>query len=489
MADSLLLRDALLAVANHDSGRLAFATAEQQVSFGELADRAASRAAALHDEGVSARNRVAVAIGAGIPFVEVFWALQLLGAVPCAFNPNVPARTLAARIARVAPTLVVTDQTAAAMSRGAGRVPDPELEPDDLAFLQLTSGTSGAPRASMIRQRNIMACLHQTEGLGYMESSDVLVGWVPPWHDLGLVRFVIEPVCRRLPCHIVRPAVRTIGEWLATISDVRGTWTAGPDFAYRLAARMVDPATVDLSSLRVALSGGEPVRASSIDEFERRFSTPGLIRPGYGLGEATLGVSATLPHQAVKVDARGNVACGQPLPGVEVRAGDSLHDPGEILVRGEAVFAGYYDAPTDTARILRDGWLHTGDTGYLDSEGRLFVLGRRRGMIKRGGALIAPRELEEVAQRVEGVRIAAAASVEQREQQRERGETIVIAVEVESSTSRPEDAIAGAVSREVEAALGFAPGDVRIVPPRTIPRTENGKLRHERLAELLATSE
>ena len=491
MADTPMLRDALLAVADHDSHRLAFATAEQQLSFGELADRAASRAAALHDAGVSARDRVAVAMTAGIGFVEVFWGLQLLGAVPCAFNPNVPAQTLTARIARIEPTLVVTDQTAAGMARGARGVPDPELDPDDLAFLQLTSGTSGAPRASMIRQRNIMACLRQTEGIGYMEPSDVLVGWVPPWHDLGLVRFVIEPVWRRLPCHLVRPAVRTIGEWLTTISEVRGTWTAGPDFAYRLAARMVDPATVDLSSLRVALSGGEPVRASSIDAFERRFCTPGVIRPGYGLGEATLGVSATLPHQDVQVDARGNVGCGQPLPGVNVRAGRSLDEPAEILVRGDAVFGGYYDAPEETDRILRDGWLHTGDTGYLDAEGRLYVLGRRRGMIKRGGALIAPRELEEAAQRVDGVRIAAAAAIQPNghEHGRERRETIVIAVEVDTSTSEPEHTIAAAVSREVEAALGFAPGQVRIVPPRTIPRTENGKLRHQRLAELLATSQ
>src|SRR5438874_1959667 len=117
IADTTVLRDALLAVADHDSGRLAFASADEQLSFGELADHAASRAAALHDMGVGARDRVALAMSAGIPFVEVFWALQLLGAVPCAFNPHVPAATLAGRVARVAPTLVVTDRTAAATSR------------------------------------------------------------------------------------------------------------------------------------------------------------------------------------------------------------------------------------------------------------------------------------------------------------------------------------------------------------------------------------
>ena len=94
----------------------------------------------------------------------------------------------------------------------------------------------------MISHRNVMACLRQSERLGHVLSDDVLVSWVPPWHDLGLVRFIIEPVFRGLRCHIVPPAVRTIGEWLATISEVGGTISAAPDFAYRLACRWVDPA-------------------------------------------------------------------------------------------------------------------------------------------------------------------------------------------------------------------------------------------------------
>ena len=451
-----------------------------------MAERATSRAAALRDIGVRPRDRVAMAMAAGIPFVEVFWALQLLGAVPCAFNPHVPAGTLAARIARVSPVLVVTDTTAAELPRRQTAVPDPELTPEDLAFLQLTSGTSGASRASMITHRNIEACMQQANVLDYMAADDVLVGWVPPWHDLGLVQFVIKPVWHRLACHIVPPAVRTIGQWLATIARVGGTWTAGPDFAYRLAARMVDPAAVDLSTLRVALCGGEPVRATSIEQFERRFDTPGVIRPSYGLGEATLGVTTTLRGEAVHVDARGTVACGRPLPGIEVRAGDSLDAPAEIEVRGDVVFAGYLDAPDETARVLRDGWLHTGDTGYLDAEKRLYVLGRRSGMIKRAGGLIAPRELEEAAQRVDGVRMAAAAAVPA--PGRNGGEMIVVAVEADrtgGAGGATDQAIAAAVSREIEATLGFGPGRVVIVAPRTIPLTENGKVRHEALAESL----
>ena len=477
-----VLRDVLLDGAAADPERVVYVTGEQAVGLGELAERASSRARELQSLGATAGDRVGVVLGAGMTFIETFWALQLLGAAPCAFNPQVPATTLAQRIEGIRPALVVRADGATATSFAADETRT-EVDPGELAFLQLTSGTSGAPRASMITNGNVMAYLRQSQRLGNIVSDDVLVSWVPPWHDLGLVRFIIEPVYRRLRCHIVPPAVRTIGEWLTTISEVGGTISAAPDFAYRLACRWVDPATVDLSSLRVCVNGGEPVRLSTIEEFERRFSLKGVVAPSYGLGEATLGVTATGPGEELAVDARGNVACGRPLPGVEVRAGDSVDDPDEILVRSEAVFAGYFDAPEETAAKLRDGWLHTGDSGYLDPEGRLFVLGRRTGMIKRAGAVIAPRELEEAAARVSGVRATAAAGVRPRDG---RGtEAIIVAVEADGGDAETESQIASAVSDQVVAAVGFAPDRVVVVPPRSIPLTENGKVRHQRLAELL----
>jgi fatty-acyl-CoA synthase len=478
-----VLRDVLRDGAAEDSGRPVYVAGDETVTLGELAERATARAAALKALSVGAGDRVAVVLDAGLAFIETFWALQLLGAAPCAFNPHVPSQTLERRIEGIRPALVITGDRATATSAAGARRADPDFGPENLAFLQLTSGTSGVPRASMITHANVMAYLRQSQRLGHIASGDVLVSWVPPWHDLGLVRFIIEPVFRRLRCHIVRPAVRTIGEWLTTISEVGGTISAAPDFAYRLACRWVDPRTVDLSTLRVCVNGGEPVRLSTVEEFERLFSLERVVTPSYGLGEATLGVAASGPGEELAVDARGNVACGRPMPGVEVRAGRSVDDPDEILVRSQTVFSGYFDAPDETALKLRDGWLHTGDSGYLDSEGRLFVLGRRAGMIKRGGALIAPRELEEAALRVEGVRVTAAASVGS--PHGPGAETIVVAVETDRPESRPEAQIASAVSDQVVAALGFAPDRVLVVPPRTIPRTENGKIRHQRVAELM----
>jgi len=354
---------------------------------------------------------------------------------------------------------------------------EPGTGPEDLAFVQLTSGTSGEPRGALVRQRNVLAMLTCMGEQRHVVPGDVLVAWVPPWHDLGLVRFVIGPVFHAASCHIVRPAITTIPEWLQTISRVGGTVSGAPDFAYRLAMRMVDPASVDLRTLRNTSNGGEPVRWSTIEAFEQRFGVPGVVLPGYGMAEATLGLAGHLPGEPIPVDERGNVSCGRPLPGFEVRAGSSCDEPEEILARGDAVFAGYLDAPDDTAMRLRDGWLHTGDSGYLDGEGRLYVLGRRAGMLKRAGTVIAPRELEEVAQRVPEVRIAAALGV--RDAARDR-ETIVLVVEA-AAADEDGDRIAAEVSRHLVDAMGFAPDRVMVVAPRTIPRTENGKLRHARL--------
>jgi fatty-acyl-CoA synthase len=460
--------------------RTAFAAGEGELTFSELAERASARAGWLHALGVRPRDRVAVTMPAGIRFVEVFWGLQMLGACPCVLNPSSAEESLARRIALVRPRLVITDELAADMKLSSPAPPE-QIDPEDLAFLQLTSGTSGEPRASMIMHRNVLSYLPTARTTWQvLSSSDVTVCWVPPWHDLGLIGFMIRPVYVGAECHIVEPSVRTIPQWLRTISDVGGTYTAAPDFAIRLATRVVDPSSVELASLRFLKSGGEPVRWSTIEAFEQRFGLSGVVLPGYGLGEATLGVSEHIPGEEVVVDEHGTVSCGPPDDAIEVRAGHAIDAPEEILVRGERVFAGYFEAPEETARTLRDGWLHTGDSGYLDAQGRLFVLGRREGMIKRAGTVVSPRELEEPAQQVPGVRVAAATSVSDSGD----GEITVVAVETEAPEDVHEEIVAS-VMRRVSEAAGFAPGRVVVLPRRTIPRTENGKVRHGKLREML----
>jgi acyl-CoA synthetase (AMP-forming)/AMP-acid ligase II len=455
---------------------LAFTFGSESLTFRQLADDAERLGGILRHDGIEAGDRVALVLPAGLDLVRLFYAIQRIGAAPCIFDPHVPAPTTEHRVAGIRPRCMLTDVP------GAGRsaVPLPPLagDPNAVAFLQQTSGTSGEPLAAVILQRHVLASLDAIQDRIDPSAGDVLAGWVPPWHDLGLLRFVIDPVAFGLPCHLVRPAVKTIPEWFAVMSRVRATITGAPDFAWQLASRLVDPATVDLRALRWATNGGEPVRASTIEAFESRFGLQDVICPGYGLAEATLGVSTTRGGDGLRVDDRGNVSCGKPLKGVEVRI-----DEGEILVRGPAVFDGYFDAEEATGRALRQGWLHTGDTGALDDDGHLYVLGRRRAMIKRGGMTLAPRELEEAAQTVAGVRLAAAVGVPAT-----LTEEIVVVVEVEREAEPGAGDVERAVATAVEQAIGFPPDRVLVQGPRTIARTSNGKIRHAVLRDQLSAS-
>lgn len=499
MTDSTLYA-VLASQASSAPDALAFSDGAESLSYHRLHTEAEALAGGLARLGVERGDRVALALPAGLDFIRAFFALQRLAAAPCAFDPGGPPESVARRASRIRPRLVLVDGSAqdrlAEAMAGAGlrgvalqevpretaALPPSMGSSEDVAFLQPTSGTSGEPRAAVILQRNVLASLRASrERLG-IGPRDVLVSWVPPWHDLGLMRFILGPVYFGAPCHLVEPAIRTLPLWLETASRVRATVLGAPDFAYRLAVRLVDPRGLDLSALRYATNGGEPVRQSTILAFEERFGVPGVVRPGYGLAEATLGVTVLLPDEPLRVDSRGNVSCGRPFPGVEVRIVPEAGDVGEILVRGPAVFAGYFEAEEATAEVLRDSWLHTGDIGRLDADGHLYVMGRQRALLKRGGVPLAPRELEEAAQSVPGIRIAAAVGLPPALDA--ATEEIVVAAEVDPNAAAPPH-LAAALVEAIEIAVGFAPDGVVLLAPRTIPRTANGKIRHRLLRDQL----
>jgi acyl-coenzyme A synthetase/AMP-(fatty) acid ligase len=405
------------------------------------------------------------------------------------------------------PTLVVaTDSLAAALlhspspaaprivtvgdlRRGIGSTREVrEPRPEDIAYLQLTSGTTGEPRAAAVSHRALSANLEAIREWFEMSPSDVMAAWIPLHYTPGLVRYVFGTVYVGCQSHLIRTSAMELGRWLNLIVRTGATITSAPDFAYRLAARTAPRGSFTLRTLRVATNGGETVRASSIDAFERAFGLSGVVQPAYGLAEATLIVTSRRPGDRIVVDETETVSCGQPLAGLEVRIADDDGQPcasgreGEIQVRGDAVFQGYYGDESQTGAVLRRGWLCTGDLGVLDEHGNLYPRARARALIKRAGAGLAPSEIEECVERLEDVVSSAAVGVARSDR---CTEDLVVVVETSADLPARGPAIAERVTRAVIETIGMAPAQVVVVPPSSIPRASSGKILRVDLRRLL----
>lgn len=491
--------------------RLAFTTPDVGVTRTELGAQVEAAARRLIAGGVRWGDRVVVAEEAPARFLPVFLGILRAGAVAVPILPRAGAERLLDVAGLCDASYLVVGETARAhgdaLDRAVGsrgrmllsvgevlagpRVPASGLphEPggDDLALLQLTSGSTGHPKAVTIRHRELAANLAQmVEGLE-LSASDIFVSWLPLHHDMGLMLMALLPLALGAELHLSPPGMARMRSWMADVAHRGGTFTAAPDFAYRLSIRLQrSAADLDLASLRVALNAAEPVRASTVESFSGVFRLGPVMTPAYGLAEATVGVTCWPPGRPIKVDERGGVSVGRGFPGVELAilgptgllpAGEE----GEILVRGPAVTDGYWGDPEASAELRWNGWLRTGDLGLLDPEGDLFVVGRIKEVILQGGQTLAPREVEEAVERVPGVRRAAAVGIDRGGLQ---GEQAYVFVEPERGLgSDGPSALATRVGRAFERRLGHRAGRIYVVAPGTIPRTANGKLRYGELRD------
>jgi acyl-CoA synthetase (AMP-forming)/AMP-acid ligase II len=477
------------------------------LSYGQLHDDVQRMAGRLSAEGLRPGDRCAVLLPTSLNFVRGFYAVQAARAVPMAINPDLPAAFLVSRLEAVQcrqalvprsklnsfpshPTIrwVAIEDLEEASQSDPVRSPLPCGLPgdDDPALLAATSGTSGEHRTALLLHRNLMASVRSSAARLQIRPDDILVNWAPLYHGLGLMRFLLGGLYFGCPVFLVSPALLQLRRWLETITRVRATVTGAPDFGYRMAADLVKPDGLDLSSLRYAMNSGEPIRISTIERFEQKFGVPDVIRPGYGLSEAN-GVTNLAPGESRRFDASGNLSCGRPADGLELQIVDEqgrsrpTGSPGEIRLRGAQVFAGYCDDENATREKLKEGWLYTGDIGHVDGDGHLYIHGRKRALIKRGGAMIVPRDVEEPAEKVAGVVAAGAIGVDRAA----RGiEDLVIIAEVSPDAVQSRDDqsnLIRAIADAISTTRGLLPNEVILVTANTLPRTPNGKLRHEEL--------
>ncbi len=424
---------------------------------------------------------------------------------------------------------LVGDRSAAADGDAAAAIgtgPAPiDVDEDLPALLQLTSGSTATPKAVQITHRNLWANLEAMCESGGIHPGEVMVSWLPLFHDMGMVGFLTLPMCRGVELVSVTPAdfLTSPMLWSRLISRYRGTITAAPNFAYALSARVLARADedLDLSSMRFALNGAEPIDVGAVRAFlaaGERFGLPATAMVcAYGMAEATLGISfhpwgtplkvdtvlaADLEERAAAVPApvdgsadpettRSFPILGPPLRGIEVgvRSQDGGRELGNrevgvLHLRGASVTDRYLtvDGPRPTKRA--DGWLDTGDLGYL-VDGEVVVCGRVKDVIIMGGRNIYPTDIERAAEAVPGVRAGNAVAV--RWQTSTGRESFALAVESrQAADAEAAERIAHEVRTAVTAAIGVRPATVRVLGVGTLPKTPSGKLRRSAARALIA---
>lgn len=399
-----------------------------------------------------------------------------------------------------------------------------EVDEDAPALLQLTSGSTADPKAVRITHGNLFANLtSMAEASALDVDNDIMVSWLPLFHDMGMVGFLTVPMTVGLELVKVTPVDFLTGPllWADLISRYRGTITAAPNFAYALLGRRLsgvdEEGKYDLSSLRLALNGAEPIDEKAVRAFTDAGAKFGLrpeaVFPAYGMAETTLAVSfaplltgLTLDYidaeqleannRAVPVepgpDARSFAILGKPLRGIEATIVDDdgkvlgEREVGEIRLRGEAVTPGYLTVDGPLATQDADGWLDTGDLGYM-VDGQIVICGRRKDVIILAGRNIYPTDIERAACSVEGVRAGNAVAVRiDAGSKRER-----FAVVVESKLAGDEEQekrMRKEVGARVFESVNARPVAVAVLPPGTLPKTPSGKLRRAAAGEQLAAT-
>jgi 1-acyl-sn-glycerol-3-phosphate acyltransferase len=396
---------------------------------------------------------------------------------------------------------------------------------EDIAFVQYTSGSTGDPKGVILTHANLLANVRALVQRAEAGAADVFVSWLPLYHDMGLIGACLGSFYCGLPLVVMSPLrfLRRPASWLWAIHQHRGTLSAAPNFAYELCLRNIrdsDIEGLDLSSWRLACNGAEPVNPATMRRFAERFAGYGFradaLAPVYGLAECSVGLALPVPGRGLKVDRIDQerfsktgealpvapniaadrilemVACGHVLAGHEMRVVDSdgrelpQRHEGRLQFRGPSATRGYMNNPAATAQLFDGDWLETGDRAYI-ADGDLFISGRVKDMIIRGGRNIYPYELEQAVSEIDGIRkgcVAVFASPAPAADAAAGSEHLVIVAETREQDRQVLEQLREQVSHCSVDILG-APADVIVLaPPHSVLKTSSGKIRRNAVREL-----
>jgi len=365
---------------------------------------------------------------------------------------------------------------------------------ESISFLQYTSGSTGEPKGVQITNQNLIKNIQQMIDGMEITNKDIFVSWLPVYHDMGLILMTMVPFFLGIKLVLLPMDNTSPIKWIRAIHDWKATFIASPDFAYRLCILYVkDGYKYDLSSLRVALNAAEPVRSGTIKRFEKKFNLKNVMTPAYGLAEATVGVSCWKPQTSIKIDDNNCVSVGYPFDEINIKILKSgklakNNELGEIIINSPCNTVSYYNNNAATNELKwKNNFIKTGDIGYIDNEGHLYIVGRKKNIIIQAGRNISSREIEEIVDKQTFIRFSAAVGIDKGTIE---GELAYVFAELRPSVKPNEyDEILEKIIQSLIMDISCNPRMVLLLKPRSIPKTNNGKIQYDKLKNQFLSKE
>jgi fatty-acyl-CoA synthase len=536
-------------------------TSEATFSFIAIERASARYGGALQALGLKKGDRVALILPTSEDFILCFFGAIRAGVIPVPIYPPLGlgqlqsyldntrhivaksgARALVttAKIKRLLGTVQAAcpalEQVVAveAIRESLEQLHAPKLGLDDIAFLQFTSGSTSRPKGVSVTHGNLAAnirCIMEL-GLRVSASDDIGISWLPLYHDMGLIGFVLAPIAYRVSVVYLPPLLflKRPASWFQTVSRHKGTIAYAPNFAYALCVKRIrerDLEGVDLSSWRVAGCGAEPIRPEALESFCKTFAKVGFRKeamlPSYGMAESALAIAfsdlgggmrtlavdgPTLWGEGLARAAQDDdggairlVSCGRAFPGhtIKIFAEDDATSAaplgdrtvGEIRIAGPSVMPGYWEDAERTREAFAGPFLRTGDLGFLDA-GELYICGRSKEVVIVNGRNYYPQDMEWEAAKVAGVRKGNVIAFGARDPlglERDR-ERVILAFETQNAEDAAQaQSLASAIRKAVQEGMGLTLDDVVALQPGALPKTSSGKLQRAKTRELYEAGE
>ncbi|MEQ8192890.1 MAG: AMP-binding protein [Rhodospirillales bacterium] len=516
------------------------------ITYRALAEEARAVAAGLVNLDIQPGQTVAIMLPTGRDYFTCFYGILLAGAIPVPVYPparlsqieehlkrhiailqnceaaaliTIPEAAGIAQLLRAHVEPLKHIVTSESLTHAHGAFTTPAVKSSDIAFLQYTSGSTGAPKGVVLSHANLLANIRAYGSSIDIRPDDVCVSWLPLYHDMGLIGAWFGSLYYGVPLILMSPLtfLARPQRWLQAIHRYKGTISAGPNFAYELCARRIqdkDIEGLDLSSWRIAMNGAEAISPTTLERFCKRFAAYGFDRrammPVYGLAESSVALAfpplrrgpvidrirrepfmdtgRALPAEPDDANVRTFVACGHPLPGHQIRivdaAGHELPDrrEGRLQFKGPSATSGYYRNSEKTRELFDHDWLESGDRAYI-ADGDVYITGRNKDVIIKGGRNIYPDELEDAIGNLSGIGKDAVAVFGMTDPQ-SGTERLIVVAESRRWDSDAADSLRAEINALAADMIGMPADEVMLAPPRSVPKTSSGKIRRSSTREL-----